>query len=152
MSAVLNIIAYIYGRGTAEKLKGRRVEVEYNKAGRVRRVFVDGRLAFVLRNNDGYLLPTLYGASFLENRVVVRGEAAEYVAGGRNVPAKYIADVSSGSRANGEVAVVDAEGRLIAVGRLVYSSRELSLGRGYAVRVREALKDVTGKEPREPPR
>jgi uncharacterized protein with predicted RNA binding PUA domain len=147
----MNIIAYIYGRATAEKLRGRKIDVEYNKSGRIRRIYVDGKLAFVLRNNDGYLLPTLYGATFLERRVILDFEAVEYVKNGRNVPAKYVVTTSQEVRPYGEVAVVDPHGSVVAVGRLMYSTRELTLRRGYAVRVRESLKKATEaqKEPRQ---
>jgi len=147
----MNVIAYIYGRATAEKLRGRKIDVEYNKSGRIRRIYVDGKLAFVLRNNDGYLLPTLYGATFLERRVILDFEAVEYVKNGRNVPAKYVATTSQEVRPYGEVAVVDPHGSVVAVGRLMYSTRELTLRRGYAVRVRESLKKATEaqKEPRQ---
>jgi uncharacterized protein with predicted RNA binding PUA domain len=150
-TAVINIIAYLYGRPVAEKLRRRQIDVEYNKAGRVRRVYVDGKLAFVLRNNDGYLLPTLYGATFLERRLVVDPEAVGYVKEGRNVPAKYIVHAPQEARPYGEVAVIDPHGSVIAVGRLMYSARELTLKRGYAVRVRESLKKATEshKEPRQ---
>jgi len=144
-NAVLVQLSYLYGRGVVERLRGRKIEVEYNASGRIRRVYVDGRLAFVLRNNDGYLLPTLYGATFIDRYVVVGGEAAQYVQDGRNVPAKYITATSQDLRANGEVAVRDPSGRIIAVGRMVYSVREISLGRGYAVKVRESAKGL--KEP-----
>jgi uncharacterized protein with predicted RNA binding PUA domain len=148
---VINVIAYIYGRATAEKLRGRKIDVEYNKSGRIRRIYVDGKLAFVLRNNDGYLLPTLYGATFLERRVILDFEAVEYVKNGRNVPAKYVVTTSQEVRPYGEVAVVDPHGSVVAVGRLMYSTRELTLRRGYAVRVRESLKKATEaqKEPRQ---
>jgi uncharacterized protein with predicted RNA binding PUA domain len=147
----MNVIAYIYGRATAEKLRGRKIDVEYNKSGRIRRIYVDGKLAFVLRNNDGYLLPTLYGATFLERRVILNFEAVEYVKNGRNVPAKYVVTTSQEVRPYGEVAVVDPHGSVVAVGRLMYSARELTLRRGYAVRVRESLKKATEaqKEPRQ---
>jgi uncharacterized protein with predicted RNA binding PUA domain len=147
----MNVIAYIYGRATAEKLRGRKIDVEYNKSGRIRRIYVDGKLAFVLRNNDGYLLPTLYGATFLERRVILDFEAVEYVKNGRNVPAKYVVTTSQEVRPYGEVAVVDPHGSVVAVGRLMYSTRELTLRRGYAVRVRESLKKATEaqKEPRQ---
>jgi uncharacterized protein with predicted RNA binding PUA domain len=147
----MNVIAYIYGRATAEKLRGRKIDVEYNKSGRIRRIYVDGKLAFVLRNNDGYLLPTLYGATFLERRVILDFEAVEYVKNGRNVPAKYVVTTSQEVRPYGEVAVVDPHGSVVAVGRLMYSARELTLRRGYAVRVRESLKKATEaqKEPRQ---
>lgn len=150
-TTVLNVIAYIYGRATAEKLRGRKIDVEYNKSGRIRRIYVDGKLAFVLRNNDGYLLPTLYGATFLERRVILDFEAVEYVKNGRNVPAKYVVTTSQEVRPYGEVAVVDPHGSVVAVGRLMYSARELTLRRGYAVRVRESLKKATEaqKEPRQ---
>jgi uncharacterized protein with predicted RNA binding PUA domain len=147
----MNVIAYIYGRATAEKLRGRKIDVEYNKSGRIRRIYVDGKLAFVLRNNDGYLLPTLHGATFLERRVILDFEAVEYVKNGRNVPAKYVVTTSQEVRPYGEVAVVDPHGSVVAVGRLMYSARELTLRRGYAVRVRESLKKATEaqKEPRQ---
>ncbi|MCC6031644.1 MAG: pseudouridine synthase [Pyrobaculum sp.] len=150
-TTVMNVIAYIYGRATAEKLRGRKIDVEYNKSGRIRRIYVDGKLAFVLRNNDGYLLPTLYGATFLERRVILDFEAVEYVKNGRNVPAKYVVTTSQEVRPYGEVAVVDPHGSVVAVGRLMYSTRELTLRRGYAVRVRESLKKATEaqKEPRQ---
>lgn len=149
-ATVLNVIAYIYGRATAEKLRGRRIDIEYNKTGRIRRIYVDGKLAFVLRNNDGYLLPTLYGATFLERRVVLDLVAVEYVKSGRNVPAKYVVATSQEVRPYGEVAVVDPHGSVVAVGRLMYSARELTLRRGYAVKVRESLKKAT-EQLREPP-
>lgn len=145
MSAqVVALLSYLYGRGVVEKIKGRSIEVEYNKQGRIRRVYIDGKLAFVLRNNDGYLLPTLYGALFIDKKVVVSEEVAEYIRQGRNVPAKYITKTAGGLRANGEVAVESPSGEVLAVGRLVYSVNELSLGRGYAVRVRESAKQRRG--------
>jgi len=148
-TAVLNLLAYLYGLEVAERLRNRRIDVEYNKAGRIRRVYVDGKLAFVLRNNDGYLLPTLYGAMFINQRVVVAHEAVEYVKDGRNVPAKYIIQTQQEARPYGEVAVVDPQGSVIAVGRLIYNAKELTLKRGYAVKVRESLKETT-EERREP--
>ncbi|MGB9703948.1 MAG: PUA domain-containing protein [Pyrobaculum sp.] len=139
----LQIIAYLYGREVAERLRSRGIKIERNKAGRIRYVYVDGKLAFVLRNNDGYLLPTIYGAQFLDRGVVISGEVSEYIKQGRNVPAKYVRDVSGQARPNGEVAVTDPAGAVIAVGRLLYSRKELTLGRGYAVKVRESLKGAT---------
>ncbi|AFA40479.1 Prefoldin, molecular chaperone implicated in de novo protein folding, alpha subunit [Pyrobaculum oguniense TE7] len=144
----LQLIAYIYGKEVAERLSGHEIRVEYNKTGRIRYVYVDNKLAFVLRNNDGHLLPTLYGAEFINRKVVVSNEAAEFVKLGRNVPAKYIVEVRQ-ARPNSEVAIVDTRGTVIAVGRLVYSQGEITLRRGYAVKVRESL-ESTG-EMREPP-
>ncbi len=133
--ALLNLLAYLYGRGAVEKITGR-LEVEYNKWGRMKNVYIDGKLAFVLRNNDGYLLPTAHGAVYMTRRVVISSEVVEYIRGGRNVPAKYVIDITPEARPNGEVAVVNPSGELVAVGRLIYSARELTLGRGYAVKVR----------------
>lgn len=147
MRGIINIIAYLYGREAAEKLQQHVVEIERNKDGRIRRVYIDGKLAFVLRNNDGYLLPTIHGAMFLERKAVVDSEAAKYVAMGRNVPAKYIISITPDVRANGEVAVVDPSGSIIAVGRLIYSIKELTLKRGYAIRVRETLEKTTQQPP-----
>ncbi|MEM1889185.1 MAG: PUA domain-containing protein [Pyrobaculum sp.] len=144
--SVITILSYIYGRAVVERLLGRKIDVEYNKEGRIRRVYIDGKLAFVLRNNDGYLLPTLYGALFIDSKITVSEDAARFVEMGRNVPVKHIKGASGKLRANGEVAVVDLKGRVIAVGRLIYSVRELTLEKGYAVKVREAKKDVEKQE------
>ncbi|MFN3804113.1 MAG: PUA domain-containing protein [Pyrobaculum sp.] len=142
---VLNLLAYLYGRETIEKMGGE-VKVGYNKAGRVKYVYIGGKLAFVLRNNDGYLLPTTYGAMFLPKKVVISQEAVKYVKEGRNVPAKYIIDITPHVRPYGEVAVFSPTGELVAVGRLLYSVRELSLGRGYAVRTRLVSKKTPPRE------
>ncbi|MFN7105965.1 MAG: PUA domain-containing protein [Pyrobaculum sp.] len=143
--AVLNLLAYLYGRETVEKIGGK-VGVKYNKAGRVKYVYIDGKPAFVLRNNDGYLLPTTYGATFLSKKVVISQEVVRYVKEGRNVPAKYIIDITPHVRPYGEVAVFSPTGELVAVGRLLYSIRELSLGRGYAVRTRLVNKKTSPRE------
>ncbi|MEZ0320263.1 MAG: PUA domain-containing protein [Pyrobaculum sp.] len=140
LAQVVTLLSYLYGREVVEKIAGRNIEVEYNKQGRIRKVYIDGKLAFVLRNNDGYLLPTLYGALFIDKKVIVSEEVAEYIRQGRNIPAKYVTKTVGGLRANGEVAVETPGGEVIAVGRLIYSINELSLGRGYAVRVRESAK------------
>jgi uncharacterized protein with predicted RNA binding PUA domain len=146
----VQIIAYLYGRGVAERLKNRDIKIKRNKTGRIRYVYVDDKLAFVLRNNDGYLLPTIYGVQFLDRWVVISGEVSEYIKQGRNVPAKYVRDVADQARPNCEVAVTDPAGAIIAVGRLLYSRKELTLGRGYAVKIRESLKGVSGQRT-EPP-
>lgn len=141
-SEALTVIAYLYGRETAEALRGRRMKVERNRDGRIKRVLVDGEVAFVLRNNDGYLLPTLHGARFLRTRVVLVSRAAAlHARSGRNVPAKCVLGVPGDARPNCEVVVADPDGNIVAVGRLVYGIRELSLGRGYAIRVRRAAGD-----------
>lgn len=141
----IQIIAYLYGREVAERLRKRDVKVEHNKIGRIRYVYVDGKLAFVLRNNDGYLLPTIHGARFLDRNVTVSGDI-EYIKQGRNVPAKYVQDVSRQARPNGEVTVLDTASVIIAVGRLLYSRKELTLRRGYAVKVRESLGRVNTQQ------
>lgn len=138
---VLALLQYLYGRDIAKKLAGQNISVEYNKDGRIRRVYLDGKLAFVLRNNDGYLLPTINGAVYIERKVVVSRDVVEYIKMGRNVPAKYISSISQDARPYGEVAVVSPEGEILAVGRLMYSVREIGLRRGYAVKTREARKD-----------
>lgn len=136
---VVGLLSYLYGRRASEALEGRRVKVERNSAGRPRWIYVDGELAFVYRNNDGYLLPTLAGARYIGARLAVTGEAAAFAARGRNVPARHVTYVDPHVGPNWEVAVVGPDGSVVAVGRLVYSRRELALGRGYAVRTRRGV-------------
>lgn len=136
------LLTYIYGYKNININKNE-IIVKYNKANRIKYIYYKGKAIFAFRNTDGYLLPLAEAAHFLRAPyVVVDGEAAKFAAQGRSVPAKFIKACSSDARAYSEVLVVDEEGRPVAIGRLVYSPREFTLGRGYAVKPRAAVRSI----------
>lgn len=143
MERIKAVLAYIYSERLAEEVERVQMRVELSRTtGRVKHVFSHGRMMFTLRAQDGYLLPTIHAGPLLRDYSVhvvkVTKDAAEYVKRGRNVPARHVLYVSESLRAGAEVVVVDPDGEPVAVGRLMASPSEVrSIGRGYAVRVRD---------------
>lgn len=140
---------YIFGPGASEAIPWDRVSLEVSKrSGRVRKVLVDGRLVATVRPDGGIAL-TVEGArlllkseSFREFCVVVRREAAEFVAEGRSVFSRYVVRCGARVRPGCEVAVLDEEGRLLAVGvAAVPPSVMIGAESGVAVKVRRGVKE-----------
>lgn len=136
----LAIIRYEYGEGAAERLSRGDLSVEVNGVlNRVRQLYYDGKLAFSIRASDGYLLPTLLGAEFIDSYAVVKNDAVPFIMRGRNVPKSMVIKVVN-AKAGMDVAVRNEERRVVAVGRLVVSPDELEgLGRGFVIRIRQHL-------------
>ncbi|MGC8582872.1 MAG: PUA domain-containing protein [Thermoproteus sp.] len=130
------LLTYIYGYRNIDIDKNK-LEIKYNKSKRIKYIYYEGKPIFAFRNNDGYLLPLADAAPYMKGPyVVVDGETAKFVSQGRSVPAKFVKSHSRELRPNAEVFVVDEGGKPVAVGRLLYSVRELTLRRGYAVKPR----------------
>ena len=137
----LMIIAYLYGWGAAVKVAELKPEVAYNPVlKRVKHVKAGGRVLFSIRASDGLLIPTIDGARLVDSRIVVSREAAKFASEGRNIPAKAIKGVVNVVQ-NMDAAVVDEDGNIVAVGRLLVSPGELNgLSRGFVVKVRHHVK------------
>ena len=136
---VRGVLSYIYGRGVLSKLSGE-LRVDVSRTGGLRRIYLNGKLIFVVRANDGRPLPTLDGASLIDKVVIVRRDAAQFIKRGRNVMAKSVVDVRNAVPGD-EVVIYSEDGELLGVGRLVLSRDEaLSVGRGVAVKVRQHMK------------
>ncbi|MEM1994894.1 MAG: PUA domain-containing protein [Nitrososphaerales archaeon] len=141
------MLDYIFGLGVGKALKDREVSVEYSKkTGRMKHIYVDGKLLATLRP-DGGLALTLYGAqmllrskTFKENCVTVSREAEEYIRLGKSVFAKHVRKVGKRVRPSSEVAILSVEGKLLAVGRAVLSAKMMkSFDLGVAVKVRASV-------------
>ncbi|MEZ0248426.1 MAG: PUA domain-containing protein [Thermoproteus sp.] len=133
------LLTYIYGYKNI-KIDKNKIIIKYNKSKRIKYVYYEDKPIFTYRNNDGYLLPLADAAAYLKAPyVVVDNETAKFVSQGRSVPAKFIKGHSKGLRPNEEVLVVSEDGAPVAVGRLLYGIKELSLGRGYAVKPRVVI-------------
>jgi len=102
-------------------------------AGRVVSYGVDGR--FTLGVEGGRRLRS--ALPHPEYSVVVGDESAPFVRDGKNVFAKFVADVGTAVRPRDEVVVVHEDGTVLAVGRAELSAAEMrDFDSGMAVKVR----------------
>ena len=102
-------------------------------AGRVVSYGVDGR--FTLGVEGGRRLRSTLPHP--EYSVVVGDESAPFVRDGKNVFAKFVADVGGSVRPRDEVVVVHEDGAVLAVGRAELSAAEMrEFDSGMAVKVR----------------
>jgi archaeosine-15-forming tRNA-guanine transglycosylase len=140
------MLDYEFGRGTSRALPRAGLEYLYSRrSGRLRQVMQEGKLFAVIRPNGAIAL-SLHGAramaasrAFLENSVTVSEEAERFVRAGKSVFCKFVAKVGRHVPPGGEVVVLGADGRVIAVGRAklpgVYM---IGFKAGVAVKVRSA--------------
>jgi 7-cyano-7-deazaguanine tRNA-ribosyltransferase len=136
-----------FGKGAADILEGRRVEIlKSPRTGKIRTVFADQKHILSMRASDGRFTLKMDGARLLkatlpapQMRVQVEDEPAEYAAKGNNVFAKFVAYCDPEIRPGDDVMVVNSKDELSAVGRALMNREEmLSFKRGIAVRVKDS--------------
>jgi len=139
---------YLFGKGVSTVLPLDRLEVSYSKrTGKIKTVNLDGRLLATFRSDGGVAL-TINGAemlirhpAFIQNCIVVERGVDELIASGRSVFAKHVTRCGDRIRPGAEVAVLDEDGRVIAVGKAILSAKMMrSFKVGVAVKVREGVK------------
>jgi 7-cyano-7-deazaguanine tRNA-ribosyltransferase len=137
-----------------EVLVGRRSP----RSGRLRALQTrEGEPAFFV-GNDGLPRPTFVGAKLLQKirpfprgRIVVAPDAIPFVSEGRSLFSKFVAGGDPSLVPSQSTLLVDAEDRLLAVGRLVLAPAEMGrLSRGVAVRVTAHARAPAGEAPEEP--
>ena len=140
------MLDYEFGPGTSGALPKDGLEFVYSKrSDRMKQVVYDGKLFATIRPN-GAIAPTVYGAStlarskaYLQNSVVVEEAAVEFVREGRSVFCKFVKSVGKHVLPQGEVAVLDPQGNVIAVGSAkLHGSFITQFKAGVAVKVRGA--------------
>lgn len=151
----IRIIAdYQFGRGVGKSLFPNDVKIAFSKrTGRIRHVYLEGKLLGTLRPNDGLFSLTVEGARRLmlvkplRYWVKVQDDVSDVVAEGRSVFAKHVVDCHEDIKPEEEVVVVDGRGEVLAVGRAVLTGREMkAFMHGVAVRVRwGVLEKAEGK-------
>ena len=118
------------------------------KTKRIREIERNGKLIFMLRPNNGFLVAQVEGARLLlkyspspNNRVVIYTDYSEMVAEGRNLFAKHVKNLDSRIKTGSEVIVVNEDDELIAVGKSLLNHKEmLDLNYGIGVKVRRGVK------------
>lgn len=149
-AALVTIADYQFGAGAGAALfpNHETPTVRRSASGRPKQVLADdGRLVSV--GNDGRFTLGLAGGRRLQSafdpprcRVVVGDDSAPFVRDGKNVFAKFVQAVDPDVRPGDEVAVVHADGDLLAVGRAELSASAIAdFGTGMAVFVREGASD-----------
>jgi len=151
---LIGIGNYQFGREVGAVLFKRNVLIECSrKTGRIRHIYMKGKLIATLRPKDGYLALTPAGASVIldgvkqaPNLVVVDSTVGEAIRGGGDVFAKHVVRADRSLRPGEEAIVIDEQGGLLGVGSAVLSGREMtSFKRGVAVNLRRGI-DETGSE------
>ncbi len=138
----------IFGSNISSSIPIDRLEFTFSKrTGRIKNILHDNNLVATLRK-DGWLALTVYGAimllqskNFRENCVIVENDVAEFIANGKSVFCKHVISCGRNVMVGSDVAVLDQDENVIAVGRAVLSAKMIrEFKRGVAVKVRESLK------------
>jgi uncharacterized protein with predicted RNA binding PUA domain len=150
LAKIRTIADYQFGKGVAAKLFPENVEVEYSpRTGRIRFINLDGERLATLRPTDGLFSLSVKAARLMaENAafahcfVTVRNDVSEYIAAGGDVFAVHVVKVDVEIRVGDEVIVLDETGNVLAVGKAMLSSVEMTAFKsGVAVKVRHGANE-----------
>jgi uncharacterized protein with predicted RNA binding PUA domain len=147
----VRIIAdYQFGKGVGVKLFPENIEIQYSpRTGRIRYINLNGKRLATLRPTDGLLSLSTEAAIFMTENlpfarcfVTVRNDISEFIADGGGVFAAHVVLVDDKIRPKDEVIVKDETGNVLAVGRAMLSSVEMTAFKtGVAVKVRHGCKE-----------
>ena len=150
LAKIRAVADYQFGKGLAEKLFPENVQVEHSpRTGRIRFIKLDGERLATLRPTDGLLSLSVKAAksmvetaAFAHCFVTVKNDVSEYIAAGGDVFAVHVVKVDSEIRASDEAVVLDEAGNVLAVGKAMLSSVEMTAFKsGVAVKVRHGAKE-----------
>ena len=158
-SKLIMSLDYIFGRGTSKGFHFSNVEFQYSRrTGRLKYVLDEstGQILFSFRPN-GSIAPTVAGASRLICKkgklrqftsrpkwtVTVINGVSEVVSKGKTVFCKHVAYCSDSLRSGEDVAILNEDGALLAVGRAVLAGPFMKqFKRGPAVKIREGTGQI----------
>jgi uncharacterized protein with predicted RNA binding PUA domain len=139
----------IFGAGVSEALYVADLQFNFSKrTGRIKNISIGGRLAVTLRT-DGGLALTIAGAQYLlengkqfrENCIEPMEEAVPFVSESRSLFCKHVKWCGSNIKVGSDVAIIDGNNKVVAVGIAVLSSGLMAQYRkGVAVKVRQGIK------------
>ncbi len=140
-------IDMLFGKGISSSLPLDRLEFVYSKrTGKVKHVMLDGRMLCTFRKDGGIALTIdlarmlLINGRFFEHCIMIRDDVARYVAKGRSVFCKHIKHAGSSIRVGSEVAILDEDKNLIAVGKAVLPATIMKdMRHGVAAKVRDGI-------------
>jgi conserved protein with predicted RNA binding PUA domain len=150
LGKVRAIADYQFGKGVGEKLFPENIQIEYSpRTGRIRFINLNGERLATLRPTDGMLSLSIIAAKFMaENTpfakcfVTAKSDVSKFIAKGGDVFAVHVVKVDGEIRAKEEVIVKDEAGNVLAVGRALLSSAEMTAFKtGAAVKVRHGVNE-----------
>lgn len=142
---IRSVADYQFGKGVGTALFSQNVKIVLSRrTGRIRYVYLEGKRLGTMRPTDGFFSLSIEGAErIVHNRkhakcfVVVQSDVVKFIAEGGDVFAAHVVRADDEVRAKDEVIVLDAENKVLAVGRAVLSGEEMkAFKRGVAVKVR----------------
>ncbi|MGP3667839.1 MAG: PUA domain-containing protein [Candidatus Bathyarchaeota archaeon] len=147
---IRGIADYQFGLGVGKVLFPEDVSLKFSKkTGRVREVYLNGKLLATLKPTTGSLNLTIEGFKRVIQtfkpprfRVIVQDEVKDFVKRGGDVFAKHVDEADTNIRPKDEVVVVDKQDNILAVGKAILSGREMKLfKRGVAVKVKHYVEE-----------
>ncbi len=150
LGKVRAVADYQFGKGVGEKLFPENIQIEYSpRTGRIRFISLDGKRLATLRPTDGLLSLSIKAAKFMaENTpfaqcfVTAKNDVSKFIAKGGDVFAVHVVKVDSEICAKDEVILKDESGNVLAVGRALLSSAEITVFKtGPAIKVRHGVNE-----------
>ncbi len=139
-----------FGKGVGAKLFPDAIEIQLSpRTGRIRYINLNGKRLATLRPTDGLLsLSVLAAQTMTENIpeakcfVTVKNDVSAFIAKGGDVFAVHVVKVDAEVGAKDEVIAVDENRKVLAVGRALLSSAEMTAFKtGVAVKTRHGVKE-----------
>jgi Prefoldin, molecular chaperone implicated in de novo protein folding, alpha subunit len=127
------------------------IQIRISKnTGKLRNIYLNDKLLFSLRAEDGLFTLAYEGAKLLhqklerpKQRVFVSKEISSFLEEGKNLFSKFVINVDDSLRPGDEVIVVDEEDQFITFGRAILSPEEMKdFKYGVAVKNRIKSKDL----------
>ena len=147
---VRSVADYQFGKGVGSKLFPDNIEIQLSpRTGRIRYINLNRERLATLRPTDGLLSLSIKAAQLIAEHVpeakcfvTVKNDVAQYIARGGDVFAVHVVKVDEEIRPKDEVIAIDEDGKVLAVGRTLLSSQEITAFKtGVAVKVRHGSEE-----------
>ncbi len=152
---IRSVANYQFGKDVGKKLFPDRVKIVYSKrTGKIRHIYLDGKLLATLRPTNGLFSLTIKGAKRMMKNVKkqrlwvkVMAEAEPFIVKGKSVFAKHVVNSDNEIRPQEEVVVINEKNEVLAVGKALLTGMEMkAFRRGVAVRVRRGVVEEVKKK------
>lgn len=118
------------------------------KTKKIKFIYHNNNLLFILRPTSGYFALTLYSAQKIIDhipppklRAIVQNDVSEFIKKGRNVFCKHLIKIDENLRPNDEVIVVNENDKLLGIGKLKLPvDYLLSFDKGVGIKIRKGNK------------
>ena len=124
------------------------IQIEYSKnTNKIKYIYDNGHLMLSFKPTNGFFTLSLFAAQKIIKhtqkpylRAIVLSEISEFIKKGRNVFCKHVVDIDPHLRPLDEVIIVNQEGDLLAVGRLMIPAHYINpFDTGLAIKVRKGI-------------